>query len=106
MKFRINGVEWSIVLVPPDSDCLRRSDGSFTVGVSDKSMGCICLSDRLSGAFRRKVLIHEICHTICMSYDIHIPLEQEEFICDFVATYGDEIFGIVDRMLLILEKAA
>ena len=32
------------------------------------------------------------------SYGVLIPIEQEEFICDFVATYGDDIFDIVDRM--------
>lgn len=36
MVFEINGVKWSVVSVMPSSDCLRRSDGSFTVGVTDK----------------------------------------------------------------------
>lgn len=34
MVFEINGVKWSVVSVAPSSDCLRRSDGSFTVGVT------------------------------------------------------------------------
>lgn len=38
MVFEINGVKWSVVSVMPSSDCLRRSDGSFTVGVTDKPL--------------------------------------------------------------------
>ena len=48
---------------------------------------------------QHKVLIHEVCHAICMSYDIYLPIETEEILCDFVATYGDEIFDIVDMVL-------
>ena len=38
-------------------------------------------------------------NTICMSYDVYLPIEQEEILCDFVATYGDEVFDIVDMVL-------
>lgn len=106
MNFEINGIRWSIISVPHFSDCLRRSDGSFTVGVTDNSTKTICLSNRLSGAYRRKVLIHELCHAVCMSRDIYIPIEQEEFLCDFVASYGDEVMGIVDRLLSAFDSAA
>lgn len=106
MVFEINGVKWSVVSVAPSSNCLRRSNGSFTVGVTDKTTHCICLSNRLVGGFKRKVLIHELCHAVCMSYNIHIPLEQEEFLCDFVATYGDEVFDIVDMMVGEIRKTA
>lgn len=106
MVFEINNVKWSVVSVMPSSDCLRRSDGSFTVGVTDNTTHCICLSNRLVGGFKRKVLIHELCHAVCMSYDIHIPLEQEEFLCDFVATYGDELFDMVDMMVGEIRKTA
>lgn len=51
------------------------------------------------GFMQRKVLIHEVCHAICMSYDVYLPIEQEEILCDFVATYGDEVFDIVDMVL-------
>lgn len=87
-------------------DYLCRSDGSFTVGVTDNTTHCICLSNRLVGGFKRKVLIHELCHAVCMSYNIHIPLEQEEFLCDFVATYGDEVFDMVDMMVGEIRKTA
>lgn len=59
----------------------------------------VYLSNALRGFMQRKVLIHEVCHAICMSYDVYLPIEQEEILCDFVATYGDEVFDIVDMVL-------
>lgn len=106
MNFEINGIKWEVISVEPFSDCLRRSDGSFAVGVTDNSTKTICLSNRLYGAYKRKVLIHEICHAVCMSRDIHIPIEQEEFLCDFVASYGDEVFNIAERMFSIVAAVA
>ena len=32
--------------------------------------------------------------------------EQEEFLCDFVATYGDEVFDMVDMMVGEIRKTA
>lgn len=98
MRFKINGIEWQTVEVPSSDGSLRRSDGSLSVGVTDNGTYCIYLSKSLRGAFKRKVMIHEVCHAFMFSYGILIPIEQEEFICDFVATYGDDIFDIVDRM--------
>lgn len=104
--FAINGIEWDIVFCGPDSDNLRRSDGSYTVGVSDFETRCVYLSDLLSGAFLRKVFIHEVCHTAIFSYNIHIDIQQEEFLCDFIASFGDEIFSIVDNLFMVLKKIA
>ena len=104
--FEINGILWNIVFVNPNSDKLRRSDGSVTCGVCDFGDRCIYLSDMLQGAFLRKVYIHEVCHAAIFSYSINIDLLQEEFLCDFIATYGDEIFAIVDSLFMALKKIA
>lgn len=106
MNFELNGVKWNVVYVAPQNSVLRRSDGSLSVGVTDKSTRCIYLSERLTGGFLRKVLIHEICHAVCMSFDIYLPLEQEEVLCDFVATYGDKIFDLVDKMIVLVNVSA
>lgn len=104
--FAINGIAWDIVFVPPNSPNLRRSDGSITCGVCDFGDRCIYLSDMLQGAFLRKVYIHEVCHAAVFSYSISLDLAQEEFLCDFIATYGDEIFAIVDNLFMALKKIA
>ena len=64
----------------------------------------IFLSDKLRGGFLRKVFIHEVCHSAVFSHGIYIDEEQEEFLCNFVAEYGDRIFGVVDDMFAILIK--
>ena len=106
MNFELNNIKWNIVYVAPKNPILRRSDGSLSVGVTDKSTGCIYLSQNLTDGFLRKVVIHELCHAVCLSYDIYLPLAQEEVLCDFVATYGDEIFDIVDRMVVLVNVSA
>lgn len=99
MFFTINDTIWHIQYKNSNSSELRRSDNTISLGVTDRNTHTIYLSDKLQGFMLRKVLIHEICHAVCMSYDVYLPIEQEEILCDFVATYGDEIFDIVDMVL-------
>jgi hypothetical protein len=41
-----------------------------------------------------------------MSYGIDMSVEQEELFCDLVATYGDEIFNVVDNLFTVLRRIA
>lgn len=106
MWFTINGIEWEVVFVPSMSSDLRRSDNTLTCGVADFGQRKVFLSDALHGAFLRKVFIHEVCHTAVFSYGINLSVMEEEFLCDFVASYGDEIFAIVDSLFMALKKVA
>ena len=106
MIFNINDTIWQVQYENPLSGELKRSDGSISLGVTDRNTHTINLSSALHGYMERKVLIHEVCHAICMSYDVYLPIEQEEILCDFVATYGDEIFGIVDMILTVVRRTA
>ena len=106
MFFTINGTNWRVQYENPLSGELKRSDGTISLGVTDRNTHTIYLSDALHGFMQRKVLIHEVCHAICMSYDVYLPIEQEEILCDFVATYGDEVFGIVDMILGAVRRIA
>ena len=99
MIFNINGTMWQVKYKNSNSSELKRSDGTISLGVTDRNAHTIYLSNVLHGFMQRKVLIHEVCHAICMSYDVYLPIEQEEILCDFVATYGDEVFDIVDMVL-------
>ncbi len=96
LNFELNSIQWQIVWVDNKNSLLSRTDGSMSVGVTDMNTHCIYLAKSLHGAFLRKVIIHELCHCVCMSYEIYMPIEQEEMLCDFVATYGDQVFDIVD----------
>ena len=102
--FQVNGLNWEISLVEPHSPMLRRSDRSYTVGMCDRTEQTIYVSSALQGEFLRKVLIHEVCHSAMMSYGIIMSIEQEELFCDLIATYGDEIFEIADRVFAALNQ--
>ena len=104
--YQINGKTWYIRLVRSDSPMLMRSDGSYTVGMCDNSAQTIYIADNLQGKFQRKVLLHEVAHSAMFSYGIEMSVEQEEMFCDLMATYGDEIIGIVDSIFRVLSEVA
>lgn len=104
MVFEINNRIWRIVFTAPNSPKLRRSDFTLTVGVTDGNDGCIYLSDALRGAFLRKVLCHELVHCFMFSYSIHISIQEEEYIADWVATYGTELITLLDNLLYTILK--
>lgn len=99
LKMVINGIHWKIAFVNGNDDVFRRSDGTCTVGVTDNGLKTVFLNDRLRGAFLRKVLCHEIVHCFCFSYDISLPIEVEETVADFVATYGTDIVDLTNRIM-------
>lgn len=99
--FEINGIQWTISRVPSGSTFLMRSDGSETVGVTDWNNRTIYLNKRLRGAFLRKVLAHELCHCFCFSYNINMPIEQEEYLADWISLYGAELVHLLDNLMLL-----
>ena len=104
--FTINGRDWDVVFVPARSKHLLRSDGSLTVGVTDGGYDTVFIADNLSDEFLRKVFCHELCHCFCMSYNITMPIQEEEFLADFVATYGEDIIYLLDDLMPVLLRYA
>ena len=96
--FKINGVEWKITAVPADSIQLFRSDGSQSVAVCDNNVRTIYVNNELKGHMLRKVLCHEITHAAMFSYGVDLTLDQEELLADLVATYGDEIIQVTNKI--------
>lgn len=80
-----------------------------TVGTTDPSTHTVTLSTSLSGLFKRRVLLHELGHCAMISYglldDIHeavLPeywVDAEEWVCNFLADYGETIFEIANQIL-------
>lgn len=103
--FEINGVQWDIIFVKPNNNNLRRSNATLTVGMTDWNDKCVYLSDKLRGGFLRKVLAHELVHCFMFSFSIHIPIQEEEFIADWVATYGTDLIYLLDDLMQTLKKA-
>lgn len=96
--FEINGEFWKVLSVAPSDPILLRPDGFFTVGACDNLTKTIYLSSSLSGAFKKKVLCHEITHAAMFSYNVTLNEEQEELIAELIATFGDEIVSITNAL--------
>lgn len=102
----MNGIKWKVLFAKQDSEYLKTSLGNYTVGMCDRTTQTIYISELLQGKFLRKVLLHEITHSAMFSYGIDMSVEQEEMFCDLLATYGDEIIGIVDSVFRLLSEVA
>lgn len=97
--FIINGIAWNILYVPTFSHHLRRSDGSYTLGVTDWNDKCVYIADNLYGDKLEHVICHELVHCFMFSYSIHLSIEEEEYIANWVATYGTELIYILDDIM-------
>lgn len=80
--FNVNNQVYTIsYLNNYDSLLYDDSKGLYSLGLTDTSM-----------------------HAIFAAYDIRLLLEQEEFICDFIATYADEINRLASQACLTNEN--
>lgn len=102
--FEINGVKWNIEFVPVTSPFLTRSDGSQSLAVCDGNKCTIYISNRLKWSKLRKVLAHELCHAFSFSYSIHMPMEQEEYLADWVSLYGTDLIYLLDDLMGSLNR--
>ena len=87
------------MFVEPNSSDLMRSDKTLTVGVTDFNDRCVYLSNVLRGSFLEKVLCHELVHCFMFSNDIHIDIEQEEFMADWISIYGKDLIYLLDNLM-------
>lgn len=78
---------------------LRRSDGTITLGVTDNNDRAVYMNNRLSYDMFDRVICHELCHVFSFAYNLHIPIETEEMIADFLSTYGRDVIAVADDIL-------
>lgn len=102
MFITINNQRWEIKEVNPNNRHLFRSDNISVLGVTDNAEKTVYISNRLNKFMRTKVLTHEICHVFCFSYGIYLPLDVEETVADFVASYGRDIIEITDEIIRLI----
>lgn len=108
MEFKIRNESWIIQFVPAQSPELQKSDGSYTIGVTDQSNNTVYLADHLTGSMLDRVLCHELTHAVCMTYNLYMQIETEEKLCNFMSDHGKEIIYLLDDLLeniLILRVA-
>ena len=104
--FNINGIEWNIVWAKPNSKHLMRSDGSITIAMTDWNNRCVYLAKGLNGNLLRRVMAHELVHCFCFSYDVYIPVDEEEQIADWISLYGAELIYLLDYIFNTALKKA
>ncbi len=104
----MNNYLWKVIIVPANSRYLLSRTG-LTVGTTDPNTLCIYISEELTGELKKRVIAHEMGHAACFSYNL-IPqirtccypdkyIDMEEFICNFVADYGEMIFSLTYDIL-------
>ena len=54
--FVVNGIEWNLSLVEPFSDNLKRSDNTFTLGVTDDNTKTVYINNRITDTIIEKEL--------------------------------------------------
>lgn len=99
MNFTVNGHDWLLKFVRPSSNHLRRSDGSFTFGVTDNNVKTVFIIDNANDYMTDKILLHELSHVHAMEYDYSIPIEIEEIVCDFLSLYGRSVVYMADEIM-------
>lgn len=99
MYFTVNGQIWQLAFVPASSTDLQRSDGSISLAVTDNGYKTVYINRNVHGAMLDKVLCHELCHVFAFENDLHMPIETEEIVADFLATYGRDVFAVADDIL-------
>lgn len=107
--FVMNGILWRVVDVPPLSEYLIDRQENLTVATTDPDTLCVYLSMALRGDFKKRVVAHEMGHACCFSFGLLDEIreccypdkvvEMEEFVCNFVADYGERIFDITYKIL-------
>ena len=102
--FTINNQEWKIEFTNPFNEVFLQEDGNYTIGMCDNNKKIIYLAEDLNGRLLKKVLCHEIVHAAMFSYNISLTYDQEELLADIIATYGDEIIDVTNKVFKKLQQ--
>lgn len=102
--FQINGEWWRVVLTSTIYPKLFRSNGSLAIGSCDDESKTIYINENLSSTRMRKVLCHEITHAAMFSYNVELNIQQEELLADLIATYGQEIIDITNKIFTRMKE--
>lgn len=99
MEFAVNGTNWTLKWVNPHSEHLRRSDRSFTLGVTDNNVKTVFIADNLSEFMTDKVLCHELTHVFAFENHYYMDIQTEEIVADYLSLFGRGIISIADEIM-------
>lgn len=104
----MNGDLWHVRNVDPSDPELVDRTGKMCLATTNPVTRCVYLSEVLRGELFHRVLIHELGHCAIVSFDLldeihrmvkpEYWIEAEEFICNFIADYGLQIFQTAYRL--------
>ena len=104
--FTTNGIGWNLIFVSGASPYLLRSDGTTSLAVTDWNRRSIFVSTAPKGTYLRRIIAHELCHAFCFSYDISMPIEQEEYLAGWISLYGTDLGYWLDNIMSSLSRRA
>ena len=99
MFFTINGTMWQVQYKNSNSGELRRSDGTYTFGVTNNNNKTVTLAKNMSDYMTNKVLCHELVHVFSFENGCDIDIHTEEIIADFMSLYGRDIVYLADDIM-------
>lgn len=102
--FNINNITWCIKLVSSNHPKLQRRDETYALGACDNLTHTIYISEQVPDYKIKKVLCHEITHAAMFSYHVELGIEQEELVADLIATYGQEIINVTNKIFSRIAK--
>lgn len=82
----LNGELWEFRFVSPTDTNLYDPNNGYTLGVCDGVNNIIYISNSLPKFKRRTVIIHELVHAICDSYNIKINSTDEEVLAQTITS--------------------
>lgn len=105
----MNGYLWHVKNVADNDPDLVDITGRRSIATTDWDNKVVNIAESLRGSFRTRVFIHELAHCAMFSFglieEIHSMvypehwIDAEEWICNFMADYGTEIFRAASRYL-------
>ena len=112
--FMMNGVLWRVKFVSPGSRILVDPFGESRLATTDPISQTVYLSRSLDRQTQEVVFLHELGHCTLFSYGLLSELrkavrpelwsEAEEWVCNFIADYGQEIFQVADDIMFVPQE--
>lgn len=100
---------WRVCRCLPDDPILVDRTGRLTLATTDPKTLTVYLSEELTGEELNRVLVHEMGHCALYSFDLLEAIrrmtypaywvEAEEWVCNFIADYGMQIFSAARHVL-------
>jgi hypothetical protein len=106
MKLRINHLTWTITGTDRSDQNLLGNDSEYTFGITYFDRTCAYIRTDLPEELIRRTVRHELTHMTLFSAGMIPESMDEEAICSFVESYGEEICADTDLVCSALLHSA